>query len=309
MVRLHPYQLTEPISVKEALKDITPSEIRQLSPRYTDYWLASKGGHFSTAFSEVKLIADKPCPTLLASRKGCSKAHWAEPRWLSVSECLKLQSFPSNYKFITSPFKIIGNSVPPLLMFAIANHLNSLFPKEEKTVISLFSGGGGSSMGFDLADYRELLAIDFNKNAIDTFKLNFPLKQVLNSDITKLSSETIFKETNLKKGDLFCLQSSPPCQGFSKAGSHDFDDPRNLLYRDVVRITKKLQPKTIVIENVKTMAYVPMNIHLNNFLIMLKDAGYFCQTKIMNSAYHGVPQTRRRLIIVGVRNDLLSKIA
>src|SRR3990167_6277348 len=98
------------------------------------------------------------------------------------------------------------------------------------TVISTFAGCGGSSLGYKLAGFKELLAIDFDKNAVETFKLNFPDVPVWQEDITKVASFDMLSFTGLKKGELDVLDGSPPCQGFSMAGKRKVSDPRNKLF-------------------------------------------------------------------------------
>lgn len=306
---LHPHRISEPMSVEKALMDVLPSEIKEIQPALKKDWYNKPYGSLGKFLTVRKLNRNKPAYTLIATHKGCARIHWSTPRWLSVSECVRLQSFPSNYQFLKAPFRIIGNSVPPLMMKAIANHLKTLLPKEDDpTVIGLFTGGGGSSMGFDMAGFNELLAVDFNKNATETFKLNFPNKLVLNQNIQTLTGETILNLTKLDKGELFCLQGSPPCQGFSTAGKMDFQDKRNYLYLDMVRITRELQPKFIVMENVRGLAMPQNRLHLQNMVNEFTQAGYTVQQKLMNAMYYNVPQARRRLIIIGVRNDLIHKL-
>ena len=86
------------------------------------------------------------------------------------------------------------------------------------TVISTFAGGGGSSLGYSMAGFRELLAVEWEQNAVDTFRLNFPEVPVYHGDIAKLPVNEVFMLTGLKEGELDVFDGSPPCQGFSTAG-------------------------------------------------------------------------------------------
>ena len=109
--------------------------------------------------------------------------------------------------------------------------------KVPPTVISLFSGCGGSSLGYRLAGYRELYAVDWDKTAGTSFQKNFPDVKFYLGDIKELSSERILKETGLSKGELDVLDGSPPCQGFSTAkGKRRLDDDRNFLFKEYFRI-------------------------------------------------------------------------
>ena len=97
---------------------------------------------------------------------------------------------------------------------------------DKPTVISLFAGCGGSSLGYKKAGFREILALDFNKKAVDTFRQNFPEVECWKADITKTHTQQILMFLNLKKGELDVLDGSPPCQGFSSAGNRNINSKR-----------------------------------------------------------------------------------
>lgn len=172
------------------------------------------------------------------------------------------------------------------------------------TVISTFAGCGGSSLGYSMAGFRELLAIEWDKNAVKTFKLNFTNVPVIQDDIAKISVEQIFEITKLNKYELDVLDGSPPCQGFSTAGKRMIDDPRNKLYKEYVRILSGLQPKAFVMENVSGMVKGKMKLIFADILNELKSCGYKVSVRLLNAMYYGVPQSRQRLIFIGFRNDL-----
>ncbi len=179
-----------------------------------------------------------------------------------------------------------------------------LQPKDNApTVISLFAGCGGSSLGYSMAGFRELMAVEWDSNAVATFRFNFDCP-VFHGDIAKLSVEEILATTGLKIGELDVLDGSPPCQGFSIAGKRILDDPRNQLFIEYVRILKELQPKAFVMENVSGMVKGKMKLIFAEILRTLKDCGYRVSVRVLKSQYFGVPQTRERLIFIGVRNDL-----
>src|ERR1022692_353194 len=90
--------------------------------------------------------------------------------------------------------------------------------KNAPTVVSLFAGCGGSSLGYSMAGYRELLAVEWDAKACATFRLNFPGVPVHEGDIALLTNRMAGKLTGLKPGELDVLDGSPPCQGFSTAG-------------------------------------------------------------------------------------------
>lgn len=172
------------------------------------------------------------------------------------------------------------------------------------TVISTFAGGGGSSLGYSMAGFRELLAVEWDDNAVATFKENFHDVPVYHGDIAKLSVEQVLSMTGLKSGELDVFDGSPPCQGFSTAGKRMIDDPRNQLFREYVRLLRGLQPKAFVMENVSGMVKGKMKLVFVEILKELKASGYKVSAKLLNAMWFGVPQSRERMIFIGVRNDL-----
>ena len=172
------------------------------------------------------------------------------------------------------------------------------------TVISTFAGAGGSSLGYSMAGFRELLAVEWDDNAVATFKLNFPDVPVYHGDIAKLSVEDVLQRTGLQPGQLDVFDGSPPCQGFSTAGKRDFYDDRNQLFREYVRLLRGLQPKVFVMENVSGMVKGKMKLVFAEILRELKASGYRVSARLLNAMYFSVPQSRERMIFVGVRDDL-----
>jgi len=172
------------------------------------------------------------------------------------------------------------------------------------TVISTFAGCGGSSLGYKLAGFRELLAVEWDDNAVATFQLNFPDVPVYHGDIAKLIGAECMKLVGVKSGELDVLDGSPPCQGFSTAGKRKFDDPRNSLFKEYARLLKELQPKVFVMENVTGMVKGYMKQAYLVIIKTLRDCGYRAKGEVLNAMYFNVPQSRGRVIIIGVRNDL-----
>lgn len=172
------------------------------------------------------------------------------------------------------------------------------------TVISTFAGAGGSSLGYSMAGFRELLAVEWDDNAVQTFRLNFHDVPVYHGDIAKLSVDECLKLAGIKAGELDVFDGSPPCQGFSTAGKRMIDDPRNQLFREYVRLLRGLQPKVFVMENVSGMVKGKMKLIFAEILQELKASGYKVSARLLNAMYFGVPQSRERMIFIGVRNDL-----
>lgn len=172
------------------------------------------------------------------------------------------------------------------------------------TVISTFAGAGGSSLGYSMAGYRELLAVEWDDNAVETFNANFHDVPVYHGDIAQLTVQQVFDMTGLKAGELDVFDGSPPCQGFSTAGKRMIDDPRNQLFREYVRLLNGLQPKAFVMENVSGMVKGKMKLVFAEILRELKACGYQVSARLLNAMYFNVPQSRQRMIFIGVRSDL-----
>ena len=182
----------------------------------------------------------------------------------------------------------------------------AIAPREANapTVVSTFAGGGGSLTGYMMAGFRDLLAVEWDNNAVETLRLNWPELDIYHGDIAKLSVEEVLQRTCLQPGELDILDGSPPCQGFSTAGKRIMDDPRNQLFREYVRLLRGLQPKVFIMENVSGMVKGKMKLVFVDILKELKASGYQVSAKLLNAMYFHVPQSRQRMIFIGVRNDL-----
>ena len=172
------------------------------------------------------------------------------------------------------------------------------------TVISTFAGGGGSSLGYAMAGYRELLASDWEEHAEECFRVNFPEVPFWRGDIAKLSAAEVFERSGLAPGELSVFDGSPPCQGFSTAGKREMADPRNTLFMEYVRLLRALQPKAMVMENVSGMVKGKMKLVFAQILRELKSSGYVVKAWKLNAQWLGVPQARERMIFIGAREDL-----
>jgi len=182
-------------------------------------------------------------------------------------------------------------------------------PKKAKrgykpSVISTFAGGGGSSTGYHQAGCRELLAVEWDANACEVLRTNYPEVDVYEGDIGKLSVKEALERTGLKKGELDIFDGSPPCQGFSMSGKRSLSDDRNQLFREFVRLLKGLQPLAFVMENVTGMVRGKMRLSFKEILQTLEKAGYVVRARILNAASFGTPQLRERVIFIGARKDL-----
>ncbi|MEG0391627.1 MAG: DNA cytosine methyltransferase, partial [Anaerovoracaceae bacterium] len=172
-------------------------------------------------------------------------------------------------------------------------------------VLDLFCGCGGLSRGFQNAGYDVILGIDNDIAALNTFKKNHKNSKVLNGDLS--APETFNIINNLignKKIDV--IVGGPPCQGFSLSGPRNFEDDRNKLYLAMIKTVEKFSPKAFVIENVPGMGTLYNGAVKNEIIKRFNSMGYNVKTQIMCAADYGVPQMRKRLIFVGIKNQTFS---
>lgn len=168
------------------------------------------------------------------------------------------------------------------------------------TCIDLFSGAGGLSKGFMDAGYEVLLGIDSDAKALETFEINHDGAKSICGDITKIGYENDIKP--LLDGKVIdVIIGGPPCQGMSLSGPRKFDDPRNKLYLSYIRIVDEIRPKAFVIENVPGLVGLFKGQIKDNIIKKFTKMGYNVQFRIVCSADYGVPQSRRRVVFVGLK--------
>lgn len=169
--------------------------------------------------------------------------------------------------------------------------------------IDLFSGAGGLSYGFQDAGFDILLGIDNDEMALKTFQKNHKGAQIICGDITSIHYDTDIKPLlNGKQIDF--IIGGPPCQGMSLAGNRELDDPRNKLYLSYLRLLNEIKPKAFVIENVPGLLSLFNGEIKNSILRRLTKMDYHVKFKILTASDYGVPQKRRRVFFVGIRNDI-----
>ena len=189
-------------------------------------------------------------------------------------------------------------------------------PHNGFNVVSTFSGGGGSCLGYRMAGYRVLWANEFIPSARETYKANHPNSILDGRDIRTVQSQEILDAIGLDKGQIDLFDGSPPCSAFSTAGkgskgwgvTKGYSTGANQIVDDLffeyARLLDGLQPKTFVAENVTGLVKGKSKGYFFEILQSLKDCGYNVQAKVLDASWLGVPQMRQRVIFVGVRNDL-----
>ena len=176
---------------------------------------------------------------------------------------------------------------------------NPKLDKNKPVVVELFSGCGGTSIGFEMAGYQIAVGCDIHKPSIDTFLHNHPNASAILGDVKKVKPQYIL---NLLKGrQLDVLIAGVPCQGFSLNNrKRHTGDERNLLYKEFIRFVKALKPKVVLLENVSGMKST--GDFVKTIEKDLSIAGEMkVKSKLLYAADYGVPQKRTRLVFVGVR--------
>lgn len=169
--------------------------------------------------------------------------------------------------------------------------------------IDLFSGCGGLTLGLRQAGFEVIGAVEVDQLSLESYEKNHKDTYVWKQDIRTLSTLAIKRALGIRKGELDLLAGCPPCQGFStlvtKNGSYLVDDPRNSLIYEFLRFVEDFMPRTVLMENVPNLCDTT---RFRRFCKRLERLGYRVDYKILNAADYGVPQRRRRLVLLAGRN-------
>ena len=172
--------------------------------------------------------------------------------------------------------------------------------------IDLFAGAGGMSLGFEQAGFDIVAAVEIDPIHCATHEYNFPNAATICASVIDLTGAEIRRRAKLGNRDIDVVIGGAPCQGFSLMGKRAFEDPRNQLVFHYVRIVQELNPKYCVFENVRGLTLGKHAQFLEELIVALGAAGYDVLTpyQVLNAADYGVPQDRRRLLLVGTRKGL-----
>ena len=182
-------------------------------------------------------------------------------------------------------------------------------------MVSTFSGCGGSCLGFEMEGFEVVWASEFIEAARDTYRLNHPSTILDDRDIRLVQAEDILNATGLSVGELDIFEGSPPCASFSMAGKREnkwgevskYSETKQQtddLFFEFARLLKGLQPKVFVAENVAGLVRGTAKGYFKMIMRELKECGYKVEAQVLNARWLGVPQSRNRVIFMGVRNDL-----
>jgi DNA (cytosine-5)-methyltransferase 1 len=167
----------------------------------------------------------------------------------------------------------------------------------------LFCGAGGLSEGLRLAGFRVAGALDNDVLALSTYRSNHVDVPLWSGDVRKIAAKSVLKALRLKRGGLPLLAGCPPCQAFSSLRTLNGrnrvrnKNDKDLLF-EFLRFVRVLLPKAVLLENVPGLA---KDSRLGTFKAALRRLGYSVEHRVINAADYGVPQRRRRLILIGRR--------
>lgn len=256
-----------------------------------------------------RLHPDRPSYTIntLFNRpgNGCH-IHYEQDRLLSQREAARLQSFPDSFEFLGSRSSVnrqIGNAFPPLIGYAIACELTRLFGKPGYTV-DLFCGAGGLALGFSWAGWTAVGANDVSADALATFALNLKCPVVLGDARSPAVSSHLLDICSTRRLSPLVAVGGPPCQGFSTAGKpRALEDERNQFYADFSRLACEIKVDGYVFENVWGIT----SLGGGQFFARVTEALAAIAPQVghvdVRAESFGVPQRRRRLILIGARGQ------
>ncbi|WP_300715049.1 DNA cytosine methyltransferase [uncultured Acetatifactor sp.] len=191
--------------------------------------------------------------------------------------------------------------------------------KDNRDVISLFSGAMGLDIGLGKAGLNVVIGQDFEPSCVETMKANG--HNVLGGDIREIKAETLLELTGLHIGEPFMICGGPPCQPFSTAGKRlGINDPRGSLFMDFIRMIDYIRPRFFVMENVKGIVSSPLKhvstkervkddpeqklgTVLDVILSEFNKLGYKTVYGILDAVNYGVPQFRERFVLIGSRDN------
>ncbi len=174
--------------------------------------------------------------------------------------------------------------------------------RRRPTAIDLFAGCGGVTEGLCRAGFKVIGAVEIDPLAGKTYALNHPETKLSQNDIRDIKGRKWMRELTIKRGELDLLVGCPPCQGFStlrtRNGATRNRDPRNNLVKEMLRLVNEMRPKAVMMENVPRLGEKKV---FREFTTALESMGYRVQWEIVDVQDFGVPQRRRRLVLIAGR--------
>jgi len=167
-------------------------------------------------------------------------------------------------------------------------------------LMDLFAGVGGLSLGFQQVGFEIVFANEYDKSIAEAYKFNHPNTEVLVEDITKIDFDKVFFKY---RGKIDIIVGGPPCQGFSQKGQRKtINDERNFLFKYYVKTVEYIKPKYFVMENVPNLLTAEKGFFKKEIEDLFAKLGYSLKLGVLDASDYGVPQNRKRAVIIGKYN-------
>lgn len=179
---------------------------------------------------------------------------------------------------------------------------------QRRSIIDLFAGVGGLSLGAARAGFNVVAAVDADPTALEVHALNFPNARHYEVSIEQLSGRDLLRDARLEVGELDGLVGGPPCQGFSEIGGRRTDDPRNALFNHFFRLVAEIRPKFFVVENVPGILASRYKEIREAAFGWLPKRYELCEPLLVKANDVGAPTSRRRAFFIGRDTEKTPKL-
>jgi len=177
----------------------------------------------------------------------------------------------------------------------------------ELNTIDLFCGAGGLSLGFELEGFNVIAGVDNHESYLETFKDSHNNSKPIKHDLSDDGIKKILQKNDINTDNIDVVIGGPPCQGFSTAGNRMIEDSRNKLVIEFCKSIKELNPRAFLMENVTGLTSMKNGVGelvVEELTDLFGELGYNVDYKVLSASDFGVPQLRKRLFIVGIRDEV-----
>lgn len=168
--------------------------------------------------------------------------------------------------------------------------------------IEICAGAGGQALGLEMAGFKHIALVEYEKKYCETLKKNRPEWNIICEDVKNFSGKPYRNKIDLLAGGV-------PCPPFSVAGKQLGSDDERDLFPEALRLIEEINPKAVMLENVRGFLDPTFKDYRESILKRIDELGYNVQIKLLNASDYGVPQLRPRIVIVGIRKDIQGKFS
>lgn len=168
--------------------------------------------------------------------------------------------------------------------------------------IEICAGAGGQALGLEMAGFKHIALVEYEKKYCETLKKNRPEWNIICEDVRNFSGKPYRNKIDLLAGGV-------PCPPFSVAGKQLGSDDERDLFPEALRLIEEINPKAVMLENVRGFLDPTFKDYRESILKRIDELGYNVQIKLLNASDYGVPQLRPRIVIVGIRKDVQGKFS